>query len=320
MCAQKWRGFAGDFAPGEVRYDEFEAAGGTAADKGATGTAASASKVPHASLMAKGSDLLAGVDKEQRMAALKKKIVEEQKKQVRREERRKQKLQEEAEEWCKKHEELKAKEKEERKEHIARLAAANARTKTRSRVQDSSAIEASATLGESINEGDDSSFFLTGIGDSDMPVIPPEYKDRIRIPPMPKFARFKSNRDTKPRRAAVPLFRKKPQDGDKLPKLVDAQGKLMSAVLPNPDEPTMPVKEGLRKAQAKMMKQLSGSVSFYRAHMRKQFKRVLEVTELQFGDVAARRKQAAWNLAKPLSITEIKQMQQNNLGAKIQQQ
>jgi len=240
------------------------------------------------------------------MAALRKKILEEQKKQARREERRKQKLQEEAEEWFKKAEEIKAKEREERKENLSKLAAANAKTKTRSRVQDSSTIEPSVMFGESINEGDESAFFLTGV-DSDMPIIPPEYKDRIRLPPMPKFARFKIRSSTKVRKAGIPHF-KKPKDAVKLPKLVNEQGQPLSSVIPNPDEPTMPVKEGLRKAQAKMLKRLSGSVSFYRAHMRKHFQRILEVSELQFGDATTRRKQAAWNLAKPLSVTELKEL------------
>jgi len=312
MCAQKWRGFAGDFAPGEVRYDEFEAAGGTAADAGKASTAASASKAPHPSLAAD----LTGADKEQRMAALRKRINEEQKKQVRREERRKQRLQEEAEEWRKKAEELKMQAREERKENLAKLSAAAAKaTKKSSKVHDISSIEPSGTVGESVgDEGDESMFFLTGIGDSDMPVIPPEYRDRIRIPPMPKFARFKVKSDKLPRRPPIPHFKKK-KEQTKLPKLVDDDGKPLSSVIPNPEEPTMPVKEGLRKAQARMLKQLSGSVSFYRAHMRKHFQRILEVSELQFGDAATRRKQAAWNLAKPLSITEIKQM----AAAKIQQ-
>jgi hypothetical protein len=248
------------------------------------------------------------------MAALRKKILEEQKKQVRREERRKQRLQEEAEEWRKKAEDLKAQAREERQQNLQRLAEKSTKTKTRSRVQDSSTIEPSGTVGESTNEGDESSFFLTGIGDSDMPIIPPEYRDRIRIPPMPKFARFKVKNDKLPRKPGIPHFKKK-KDAVKLPKLVDEDGKPLSSVIPNPEEPTMPVKEGLRKAQARMLKQLSGSVSFYRAHMRKHFQRILEVSELQFGDAATRRKQAAWNLAKPLSITEIKQM----AAAKIQQ-
>lgn len=309
MCAQKWRGFASDFAPGEVRYDEFEAATGTAADAGTNGPVnAAASKAPHPSLM------LASADKEQRMAALRKKILEEQKKQQRRDERRRQRLQEEAEEWQKKANGLKEQAKEERKLNLQKLAAAKAksleRSLTRSNVPESSCVEPPGMIGESTIEGDEGSFFLTGVGDNIMPVIPPEYKDRIRLPPMPKFSRFKLKKDGMPRRPPIPHFKKK--DGVvKLPKVED--GKLCS-VMPNPEETTMPVKESLRKAQARMLKQLSGSVSFYRAHMRKQFQRILEATELQYGDAQGRRKQAAWNLAKPLSITEIKQMK-----AKIQQ-
>jgi len=305
MCAQKWRGFASDFAPGEVRYDEFEAAAGTAADSSTNGAAAAAaSKTPHPSLM------LTSADKEQRMAAMRKKILEEQKKQIRREERRRQRLQEEAEEWQKKAKEIKDQAKEERKQNLQKLAAANAksleRSLTRSKVQESASIDLPGAVAESTMEGDENSFFLTGIGDSEIPVIPPEYRDRIRLPPMPKFTRFKAKDDKLPRRPPIPHFKKK--DGvAKLPHLGHEDGKL-SSVIPNPEEPTMPVKEGLRKAQAKMLKQLSGSVSFYRAHMRKHFQRILEVTELQYGDAATRRKQAAWNLAKPLSITEIKQM------------
>lgn len=322
MCAQKWRGFAGDFAPGEVRYDEFVAGDSTAADAGANRPAATAgSKAVHPALVTKTSELLNGVqDKEQRMAALRKHILEEQKKQQRRDERRRQRLQEEAEEWHRKHQEQQEKAKEEREKTLQKLAIAKTKSMQKlSKVHDSTTIEPSTTLGESTMEGDETSFFLTGVGDSEMPIIPPEYKDRIRLPPMPKFAKFKVKNSGLPRKAAIPHFKRKDggkkKDGSvKLPRLTDDDGKL-SSVIPNPEEPTMPVKENLRKAQAKMLKQLSGSVSFYRAHMRKHFQRILEVSELQFGDTTTRRKQAAWNLAKPLSITEIKQM----AAAKIQQ-
>jgi hypothetical protein len=319
MSANKWRGFANDFAPGEVRYDEFEGATGTA-DTGANRpAAATVSKTPHPSTKTI-QELLSGVqDKEQRMRALRKHIDEEQKKQQRREERRKQRLQEEADEWQKKNKEIEGKAREERKQNLQRLAAANVRTKKSSRVHDSSSFEPTTTIGEStVLEGEESSFFLTGLGDAEMPVIPPEYRDRIRLPPMPKFTRFKRGNFSLPKKAAIPHFKKKDggkkKDDWRLPRLVDDDGKL-SSVIPNPEEPTMPVKDNLRKAQARMLKQLSGSVSFYRAHMRKHFQRILEASELQFGDAVTRRKQASWNLAKPLSITEIKQM----AAAKIQQ-
>jgi len=68
----------------------------------------------------------------------------------------------------------------------------------------------------------------------------------------------------------------------------------------------MPRKDGLRKFQQALLKKTE--VVFYKKHMRKHFRKILEATELTFNDNATRRQQAAWNLAKPLSIAEIKQL------------
>ena len=47
-------------------------------------------------------------------------------------------------------------------------------------------------------------------------------------------------------------------------------------------------------------------VQFYRDHMKRNFQRVLAATELEFSDVAGRRQQAAWNLAKPPTVSFLK--------------
>lgn len=305
----KWRPFAQDFAgTGEVRYDDFDA---TKAASGGDG-GSRPPPAPHQSLAAapgfhgSATDLILGAtafqDKEQRMAALRKHIHEQQAKQERRTKMRQQRLHEEAEEWKQRAQEKKEAERAERHEQLEKLKKAAA--KRQQALDDSSKTQAMDLFLEDENDSRPTLFDLTSV-DSLMPSIPPEFRERIRLPPMPEeFPSFKIRNPDLPKKPRVPTFRRK-KDATLLPKIQNQTG-----VVPelHPDQPTMPVKESLRKAQAKMLRQLSGHVSFYRSHMRKNFQRIVAVTELQFGDTNTRREQASWNLAKPLSITEIKQM------------
>lgn len=76
--------------------------------------------------------------------------------------------------------------------------------------------------------------------------------------------------------------------------------------IPEPERSLMPRKDGLRKIQQALIKKTD--VSFYKSHMKKHFRKILEATEVTFSDYSSRRQQATWNLAKPLSVTEIKQL------------
>lgn len=76
--------------------------------------------------------------------------------------------------------------------------------------------------------------------------------------------------------------------------------------IPEPERSLMPRKDALRKFQQQLLK--NTDVSFYKSHLKKHLRRILEATELTFTDHEGRREQANWNLAKPLTMAELKQL------------
>lgn len=76
--------------------------------------------------------------------------------------------------------------------------------------------------------------------------------------------------------------------------------------VPETERSLMPRKDTLRKFQQELLKRTD--VSFYKVHMRKHLRRILDAVELTVGDTNGRREQAGWNLAKPLSMAELKQL------------
>lgn len=81
-------------------------------------------------------------------------------------------------------------------------------------------------------------------------------------------------------------------------------GDSVMSEVPEPERSVMPRKDTLRKFQQEILKKTD--VSFYKNHMKKQLRRILEATELTYSDTSARREQASWNLAKPLTVGELK--------------
>eukprot|EP00746_Dinoflagellata_sp_MGD_P064762 gnl/MRDRNA2_/MRDRNA2_27012_c0_seq1.p1 gnl/MRDRNA2_/MRDRNA2_27012_c0~~gnl/MRDRNA2_/MRDRNA2_27012_c0_seq1.p1 ORF type:complete len:314 (-),score=84.23 gnl/MRDRNA2_/MRDRNA2_27012_c0_seq1:105-1046(-) len=268
--------------------------------------------------MAKASE-----DPAERLAALKKKIKDQQAIQDRIEERKKAKEKEMAESW--KAHQLEVK--EERKAERQRLQ--ESIQKACSPREPRSERRTSETEGKADVSPDDIAV------DTVITPIPPKYRDKIRVPDPPtelkQWKIHKNDRPLKPRlpAEATPSIKKKnanqssaksqqlreksivqqlPQLFPGLRRTNDGQ-QILEAGAPAvmPEQSLMPRKALLRKAQVKLLNNLSDQVSFYRGHMRRNFNRILEATELEFSDVAGRRQQAAWNLAKPLSITEIKQ-------------
>merc|ERR1711939_946358 len=77
-----------------------------------------------------------------------------------------------------------------------------------------------------------------------------------------------------------------------------ASGDSLMSEVPEPERSLMPRKDALRKFQQALIK--NTDVAFYKVHLKRQFRRILEATELTFNDTATRREQASWNLAKPL--------------------
>lgn len=76
--------------------------------------------------------------------------------------------------------------------------------------------------------------------------------------------------------------------------------------IPEPERPLMPRKNKLRQNQLQLLKKTD--VSFFKSHMKKHFRKILEATEVPFNDKETRRIQATWNLAKPLKTHELKQL------------
>lgn len=76
--------------------------------------------------------------------------------------------------------------------------------------------------------------------------------------------------------------------------------------VPEPERSLMPRKETLRKFQQALLKKTD--VSFYKSHMKKHLRKILEAAEVTFSDHEARKMQGNWNLAKPLTVSEIKQL------------
>lgn len=72
-----------------------------------------------------------------------------------------------------------------------------------------------------------------------------------------------------------------------------------------PERSLMPRKNELRKVQQELLK--STDVSIYKVHLKKHLQRILDAVELQVNDKNGRRDQVGWNLAKPLTMAEIKQ-------------
>jgi hypothetical protein len=107
--------------------------------------------------------------------------------------------------------------------------------------------------------------------------------------------------------AALPAL-KAAKPGAAAPGAVDAAAAPAEAEdeIPESHRSVMPKKEALRKFQQSLIKKTE--VSFYKSHMKKHFRRILEATEVTFNDTAAKRIQASCNLAKPLSVAEIKQL------------
>lgn len=83
-------------------------------------------------------------------------------------------------------------------------------------------------------------------------------------------------------------------------------GDSVMSEVPEPERSLMPRKDTLRKFQQQLLKKTD--VSFYKNHMKRHFRRIVEATEVTFSDYNTRRQQANWNLAKPLSVAEIKQL------------
>lgn len=94
--------------------------------------------------------------------------------------------------------------------------------------------------------------------------------------------------------------------------VVDTLASDSTEELSEPERSLMPRKDRLRKMQQAMLRRTN--VSFYKTHLKRHLRRILEVTEVTFSDNNARREQATWNLAKPLSIAEIKQL--NGVGVR----
>lgn len=261
-------------------------------------------------------------DPAERLAALKKKIKDQQHLQERIEERRKAKDKEMAEAWKTHQLEMK----EERKADRDRLA--DSIQKSYSPREPRSERRVSETEGKLEVSAEDVAI------ETHITPIPPKYRDKIRVPDPPsdlKQWKIHKGGPCKPRLPAEATPGRKKKDANQssaksqqsreksivqqLPQLFPGlrrtgEGQQIleagaSAVMP--EQSLMPRKALLRKAQVKLLNNLSDQVSFYRGHMRKNFNRILEAAELEVGDVAGRRQQAAWNLAKPLSITEIKQ-------------
>jgi len=84
------------------------------------------------------------------------------------------------------------------------------------------------------------------------------------------------------------------------------QSTSLAGAVPEPERPLMPRKENLRRKQQALMKETN--VVFYRRNMKEQFDKILMAAEVGFNDTVARREQASWNLAKPMSISEIKHL------------
>lgn len=76
--------------------------------------------------------------------------------------------------------------------------------------------------------------------------------------------------------------------------------------IPEPERPLMPRKNKLRQNQLQLLKKTE--VSFFKSHMKKHFRKILEATEVPFTDKETRRIHATWNLAKPLKTHELKQL------------
>eukprot|EP00747_Dinoflagellata_sp_TGD_P208483 gnl/TRDRNA2_/TRDRNA2_81968_c0_seq1.p1 gnl/TRDRNA2_/TRDRNA2_81968_c0~~gnl/TRDRNA2_/TRDRNA2_81968_c0_seq1.p1 ORF type:complete len:328 (-),score=65.51 gnl/TRDRNA2_/TRDRNA2_81968_c0_seq1:35-1018(-) len=88
--------------------------------------------------------------------------------------------------------------------------------------------------------------------------------------------------------------------------------------VPEPQRSLMPRKEGLRQVQSMLLRKDSGIV-FYKSHMRKHFEKILGVTELKFTDVSGRRAadgipELNYNLARPLTASEIKQLKNHDIA------
>jgi hypothetical protein len=259
-------------------------------------------------------------DPAERLAALKKKIKDQQALQDRIEERKKAKDKEMAEAWKAHQLEVKEERKAERERLAESIQKASSPREPRSERRTSETEDVSpedVTL------------------ESAFTPIPPKYREKIRVPDPPSDLKqwriHKHDRPLKPRLPAEATPSRKKKNANQssaksqqlreksivqqLPQLfpglrrTNEGQQILEAGVPAvmPEQSLMPRKALLRKAQVKLLNNLSDQVSFYRGHMRRNFNRILEATELEFGDVAGRRQQAAWNLAKPLSITEIKQ-------------
>jgi len=264
-------------------------------------------------------------DPDVKLAALKKKIKDQQAVQDRIEERRKAKDKEMAEAWRTHHQEEKEQRTTERQRRLENI---NKPSSPREPRSDRRASDGGEGKAEASTED-------VAI-DVQITPIPAKYQNIIRVPDPPtdvkqwKIHGKYPDRPLKPRlpAEATPSRKKKnanqsatksqqvreksivqqlPQLFPGLRRTNDGQQILNSGISGvTPEESLMPRKALLRKAQVKLLNNLSDQVSFYRGHMRRNFNRILEATELEFGDVAGKRQQAAWNLAKPLSITEIK--------------
>lgn len=323
-------------------------------------------------------------EKEAKMAALRKKIRDFQKRQLKLEERKKERNMEMARAYAQKMAEDKMLREEERATMKLEMKLAKERRekqreaeREKERIdrdsgekkaqhrQSGNANQGAQDSGEdSAGEGGGHGWALTSIDDDggrSVSPLPSKYRDKIRIP-VPseeQCVTWKIHQPEElggsPRRPRLPpeacpgrrskkalqqRLGQKAQKGEKsvvhqLPNMfkglrstvegqaILAQGDPANAAagggsrnLPgrDPEEALMPKKTLLRRAQMKLMNQLSEQVSFYRDHMKRNFQRILAATELEFGDVQGRRQQAAWNLAKPLTISEIKQMSAVKIG------
>lgn len=260
-------------------------------------------------------------DPAEKLAALKRKIKDQQAIQQRIEERKKAKDKEMAEAWKAHRDEVKAEQK--------RLA--DSIQKACSPREPRSERHPSETEGNADVSAEDV------LIETPFTPVPPQYRDKIRVPDPPadlKQWKIHGKEGAPPLKPRLPAEatpgRKKKNANQSSAKSQVGREKSIVQQLPQlfpglrrtnegqqileagqpavvPEESLMPKKALLRKAQVKLLNNLSDQVSFYRGHMRRNFNRILEATELEFGDVAGRRQQAAWNLAKPLSITEIKQ-------------
>merc|ERR1719160_786400 len=309
-------------------------------------------------------------EKEARMAALRLKIREFQKRQIKLEEWKKERELEMARAWREKVEEDKIMKEQERQLRLEQMrqeqswARKQRQQEHRESQRAALAAESGEEGGDELGQGGAHGWALTSVDDSGdgrggiLSPLPAKYRDKLRIPiPNEEQCRtWKIHNEELPRRPRLPpeacpggrsrkkaqqargglLGQKGAQKGEKsvvhqLPNMFkglrgtqEGQAILAAGTQgdPNqqqaanrraggradPDESLMPRKSLLRRAQIKLMHQLSDQVQFYRDHMKRNFQRVLAATELEFSDVAGRRQQAAWNLAKPLTISEIKQM------------